>query len=114
MLHAEVLALQKKLGISYKDAAHRLYMSEVERIKKADLATKSFAALEKKMDDLIKEEICPPIRALNKGEFDDYIWSNGVWKKKDEQSGGVSGSSTGSSSENGSESGSGSGFVDNN
>jgi hypothetical protein len=83
MLHAEILALQKTLGISYKDAAHRLYMSEVERIKKADSATKSFAALGKKMDELVNEEICPPIQALDNGQFDDYIWINGVWKKKD-------------------------------
>lgn len=31
--HAEVLALQETLGISYKDAAHRLYMAELERFK---------------------------------------------------------------------------------
>ncbi|KAM6491587.1 hypothetical protein JOM56_012979 [Amanita muscaria] len=31
-LHAEVKALQKRLGISYKDASHRLYMAEVERL----------------------------------------------------------------------------------
>ncbi|KAF9521253.1 hypothetical protein CPB83DRAFT_900935 [Crepidotus variabilis] len=30
MLHAEVLALQQQLGISYKDAAHRLYLGEAK------------------------------------------------------------------------------------
>ncbi|KAF8805545.1 hypothetical protein BYT27DRAFT_7212916 [Phlegmacium glaucopus] len=31
--HSEVLALQERLGISYKDAAHQLYMAELEGIK---------------------------------------------------------------------------------
>lgn len=34
MAHSEILALQKTLGISYKDAAHRLYMAELERVKR--------------------------------------------------------------------------------
>jgi len=45
LLHAEVEALQTTLGISYKDAAHRLFMAEVERVQKADLAAKAFGAL---------------------------------------------------------------------
>jgi hypothetical protein len=32
-LHAEVKALQQRLGISYKDASHRLYMTEIEKLK---------------------------------------------------------------------------------
>ncbi|KAF4618025.1 hypothetical protein D9613_011581 [Agrocybe pediades] len=32
-LHAEVLALQERLGISYKDACHRLYLAEIEKNK---------------------------------------------------------------------------------
>ncbi|KAF8191698.1 hypothetical protein BJ912DRAFT_925117 [Pholiota molesta] len=31
--HAEILALQQQYGISYKDATHRLYMAQVERLK---------------------------------------------------------------------------------
>jgi hypothetical protein len=31
-LHSEVKALQATLGISYKDAAHRLYMVSVEKM----------------------------------------------------------------------------------
>jgi hypothetical protein len=33
LAHAEILALQERLGLSYKDAAHRLYMAEMERLK---------------------------------------------------------------------------------
>ena len=37
-VQAEILDLRERLGISYKDAAHRLYMAELERVKKADSA----------------------------------------------------------------------------
>jgi hypothetical protein len=43
--HAEVLALQKRLGLSYKDAAHRLCMAEIEKMKADEKAYKSFAKL---------------------------------------------------------------------
>ncbi|KAF8798381.1 hypothetical protein BYT27DRAFT_7218606 [Phlegmacium glaucopus] len=33
LAHSEVLALQERLGISYKDAAHQLYMAELEGVK---------------------------------------------------------------------------------
>ncbi len=45
MLHAEVEELQKTLGISYKDVAHCLFMTEIEWVKKADLAAAGFSAL---------------------------------------------------------------------
>jgi hypothetical protein len=82
ILHAEITALQKTLGISYKDAAHRLYMAEVERLKKSDSAQKSFAAIRRRIDNLITHDICPPIKAIDKGEFDDYILKDGKWQKK--------------------------------
>jgi hypothetical protein len=44
--HAEVLALQQRLGISYKDASHRLYLAEVERMKADEKAVKAFKILE--------------------------------------------------------------------
>jgi hypothetical protein len=44
--HAEVLALQDRLGISYKDASHRLYMAEVERLKSDENMNKAFANVE--------------------------------------------------------------------
>jgi hypothetical protein len=37
-----VIALQDRLGISYKDAAHRLYMAEVERMKVDEKMHKAF------------------------------------------------------------------------
>ena len=31
--HAKFMSLQDRLGISYKDACHRLYLAELERLK---------------------------------------------------------------------------------
>ena len=47
MAHSEVLVLQERLGISYKDAAHHLYMAELERVKRDKMMYKAFASLEK-------------------------------------------------------------------
>ncbi|KIM35092.1 hypothetical protein M413DRAFT_14730 [Hebeloma cylindrosporum] len=49
-LHAEVLALQETLGISYKDASHRLYMAEMEKIKVADEKFKAFKNVERRIE----------------------------------------------------------------
>jgi hypothetical protein len=46
LAHAEVLALQAKLGISYKDAAHRLYMAELERLKVDQKMYRAFNTLQ--------------------------------------------------------------------
>ncbi|KAF8959893.1 hypothetical protein BDZ97DRAFT_2077742 [Flammula alnicola] len=53
-LHAEVLALQEKLGISYKDASHRLYMAEVEKLKVADETYKAFKNLDSRIETSLK------------------------------------------------------------
>ena len=84
MLHAEVKALQETLGLSYKDAIHHLYMAEVERLNKADAAGKLFAAIRTQMDDLVREDVLPPIAAIDKGEFDSYILRNSKWERKDD------------------------------
>ena len=67
------------MGISYKDAAHRLFLAEVEQVKKADSAQKSFAAIRQSLQSLITADIIPAIDAIDKGELDDYIWKNGEW-----------------------------------
>jgi len=76
-----VKALQKTLGISYKDAAHRLFLAEVERVKKAESATKSFAAIRHSLQSMVTSDIIPPINAIDKGELDEYQWKNGKWVK---------------------------------
>ena len=46
--HAEILELQNRLGISYKDASHRLYMAEMEKLKVKQKTIKAFAKLRAK------------------------------------------------------------------
>lgn len=82
LLHAEVKALQVSLGLSYKDAAHRLFLAEVERVKKADSAEKSFAAIRRSLQSLVTSDILPPIQAIDKGEMDDYFWKDGKWVQR--------------------------------
>jgi hypothetical protein len=67
-----VKALQQTLGISYKDAAHRLYMVKLEQIKKADAAAKSFTHIRHSLESLVTCDILPAIQAINKGELDEY------------------------------------------
>ena len=44
--HADVLSLQNRLGISYKDASHRLYMAEIEKLKSDQKTIKAFRNLQ--------------------------------------------------------------------
>jgi len=64
MLHAEVLALQETLGISYKDASHRLYLAELEKLKVADEKYKAFKNLGNRLgkfvDDINEDFIQSP------------------------------------------------------
>ena len=53
-LHAEVVALQQHLGITYKDASHWLYMAELEKLKAADLAHKAFKNLNNHLETYLK------------------------------------------------------------
>jgi hypothetical protein len=48
--HAEVKALQHQLGTSYKDASHRLYMAEVEKLEQQDVTLKTYATLKERME----------------------------------------------------------------
>jgi hypothetical protein len=69
ILHAEVKALQNRLGISYKDAAHRLYLIEVEKMKIEKLLDDSFAYVRQSIDNTIVNEICTPISQIDDGNF---------------------------------------------
>lgn len=54
-LHAEVLALQEKLGISYKDASHRLYTAEIEKLALADAHHKAVSNLNARIKGYLEE-----------------------------------------------------------
>ncbi|KAF8816561.1 hypothetical protein BYT27DRAFT_7248173 [Phlegmacium glaucopus] len=81
MIHAEIKALAQRLGLSYKDAAHRLYMAKVERVKLADSAAKSFAILKQKIDKMVSHELCPVIDAIDRWDLDDFTVKDGYWSK---------------------------------
>ena len=44
-LHAKIMSLRETLGISYKDASHRLYMAEWEKLKTDARTQKAFNLL---------------------------------------------------------------------
>lgn len=69
-LHAEVKALQATLGLSYKDAAHRLYMAEVEKMRAQRQAEFALAKICEKIDGTIVNEIYPPITRIDSGDLD--------------------------------------------
>ena len=52
-MHAEVIALQDKLGISYKDASHCLYMAEIEKLALADANHKAFRNLDTRIEQYL-------------------------------------------------------------
>jgi hypothetical protein len=64
-IHAEIKALQQQLGISYKDAAHRLYHSEVQKLAVEDDRYKAFSGLRQQIDALITEDISEKIRNID-------------------------------------------------
>jgi hypothetical protein len=66
-----VKALQATLGISYKDAAHRLYLTEVEKMKTEKQAELALSAIRETIDNTIINEIHPPISKIDSGELDD-------------------------------------------
>ena len=81
-LHSEVLSLQTTLGISYKDAAHWMFMIEVEQVKKADSGSKLFGNIWQRIDDIVSHEILPPIKSIDSGEWDGYEVVNGKVQEK--------------------------------
>jgi hypothetical protein len=85
MVQAEIHALRHRFGLSYKDAAHRLYMADIERLKKADVAAKSFAAFRNDIDDVITNDILAPLRAIDNGAFDSFIFKDGKWVEETEE-----------------------------
>ena len=84
VLHAEIQALQQRFGLSYKNAAHWLYMAELERIKKAKSASKSFLAIRERLDHIVMEEIIPLIDSIDKGEWDERLFKDGLWQYEGE------------------------------
>jgi hypothetical protein len=54
-IHAEVKAMQEKYGLSYKDAAHRLYHSEVQKLKAEDIAYRSMQEMNQQNSSIVQD-----------------------------------------------------------
>ena len=54
-LHSEVLTLQQKLGISYKDASHCLNTCEIEKLALADANHKAFKNLDSHLEQYLMD-----------------------------------------------------------
>ena len=57
MAHAEILALKQKYGLSYKDAAHCLYHSEVQKLNAEDEAYAMISELRRQVDDIVEKDV---------------------------------------------------------
>ena len=57
MAHSEVLALQEQLSISYKDAAHCLYMAELERLKSDEEMYKAFKNVDTSTENTLQKTL---------------------------------------------------------
>jgi len=67
-VHAEVLALQARWGLSYKDASHRLYIAEVEKLRCHATAAESLRKTRQRIDKIITHEIVPVLAKIDKLE----------------------------------------------
>ena len=54
-LHEDVLTMQKRYGISYKDATHHLYLAEIAKAEVLSEACKAFGELHQAMDQEIMD-----------------------------------------------------------
>jgi hypothetical protein len=53
--HAKIMALKQKYGLSYKDAAHCLYHSEVQKLNTEDNAYASISEMKHHIDQMVTE-----------------------------------------------------------
>jgi hypothetical protein len=74
-LHAEIMSLRDTLGISYKDASHRLYMTEWEKLKTDERTHKAFSVLSERTRDALtnfqfrlKQLASPPEKSITAEE----------------------------------------------
>ena len=77
--------MKDRFGLSYKDAAHRLYLAEVARLESLDRAEKGFMALDDEIAKAASLEICNPILAIDNGEFDGFSFVEGRWMRVDSE-----------------------------
>ncbi|KAF8328755.1 hypothetical protein F5887DRAFT_924092 [Amanita rubescens] len=67
--HAEIKAVQEKFGLSYKDAAHRLYHTESRAQVDNDVVFRTFSQLRQGMDERIIHDITERIKEIDAGQM---------------------------------------------
>jgi len=77
--------LKDCFGLSYKDAAHRLYMAEAARLECLDRAEKGFMELDDEIATAASLVISNPILAIDNGDFDRFSFVEGRWIRDDRQ-----------------------------
>ena len=75
-MHAEIKALQQQYGLSYKDAAHRLYHSEAQKLTVESDRQKAISGLRQQIDKLIAEDISDRIRSIDDGVEEGAVLSD--------------------------------------
>ena len=56
--------MQEELGLSYKDAAHRVYLAELAKLKTLDRAHKALSSIQQRIDKVIDHELLPAMTTL--------------------------------------------------
>ena len=59
------MAIQARWGISYKDAAHRLYQAKIAQLEAEEKALLAIERIRDRMDKTIMEEIYPAINEID-------------------------------------------------
>jgi hypothetical protein len=60
------MAMQVRWGLSYKDAAHRLHMMEVQKLLAEKKAQAALNDTLNRIDGMVQEEMFTPIRNIDK------------------------------------------------
>ena len=64
-MHAKIKVLQEQYGLSYKDAAHWLYLAEYESLWKAKEMQREITALRCEADKLVVRDIMRVIEEID-------------------------------------------------
>ena len=78
VLHSEIQALQSRYEISYKDAAHRLYLSEIRQLMADNAAYKAMTELYYRTNTSTINAIEKRINDIDLGVLDDKNINNSI------------------------------------
>jgi hypothetical protein len=65
-MHEEVLAMQRRYGITYKDAAHRLFLMEVATVQQTHSAMSALDNIQDRIRRVVEMGISNPIAQIDR------------------------------------------------